>query len=231
MAGRRPGDNSRRPYRSPVRAEAARRTRTAILAAAHELFVASGYAGTSLRGIAQAAGVSVPTIEQAFGTKAKLLKTVVDVTTAGDDQPIPMLERAPAQAALATPTVADFLSLVTAEIAVVSERVSGIFTVVEQAAASDKQIARLAGDLDAQRRVVASWILDAVNHRGGRLRPGLSADQAIDTIWLLMGPAGYRQLTHGRGWTTDVFTQWLCDAISQLVLAPNPGRDTWDARA
>jgi AcrR family transcriptional regulator len=220
MAGNKPGDNLRRPYRSTVRAEAAHRTRSTILAAAHDQFVARGYAGTSMRSIAQDAGVSVPSIEQIFGTKANLLKTVVDVTRAGDDQPIPMLERAPAQAALATTTVANFLRLVTTEIAVVSRRVSGIFAVVEQAAASDEQIARLASELDAQRHVVASWILDALNRRGGRLRPGLSVDQAIDTVWLLMDPTVYRRLAHSRRWTTEIFAQWLFDAITRLVLAP-----------
>src|SRR4051812_50230327 len=91
--------NPRRRYDSPARRDRARRTRRAVLDAARELFVARGYAATSIRGVAAAAGVSVATVEQAFGTKRALLKEVVDVTRAGDDEPVAMLDRAPALAA------------------------------------------------------------------------------------------------------------------------------------
>jgi AcrR family transcriptional regulator len=220
MTADHPKGNPRRAYRSTIRADAAIRTRAAILAAAHESFVDRGYAATSLRAIAQAAGVSVPTIEQTFGTKANLLKTVVDVARAGDDEPIPILEREPARAAQTRVDVSDFLTIVTKEIGVVSDRVSGIFAVVEQAATSDDQIARLAQELDAQRRVVATWIVDGLRRRG-RLRRGLSVEQAIDTVWLLLDPTVHRRLRRDRRWPTAAFTRWLRDAITHLTLAPD----------
>src|SRR6185503_9112186 len=126
-----------RPYRSEVRTDAARRTRAAILAAAEEAFVANGYGGTSLRAVAEAAGVSVPTVEQTFGTKANLLKTVVDVARAGDDEPVPVLDRPPARAALAASDLTGFLDAICVEVATVAARVTGILTVMDQAAASD----------------------------------------------------------------------------------------------
>ena len=43
--------------------------------------------------IAAAAGVSVQTIYNTFGSKAALLKAVYDTTLAGDDEPIPMGRR------------------------------------------------------------------------------------------------------------------------------------------
>src|ERR1700748_651979 len=85
---------SRRRYQSPGRAEQARRTRARICAAATAQFLAAGYAGTTIRAVAAAAGVSVPTVEAAFGTKARLLKAAIDVATAGDDEPVAMLDRA-----------------------------------------------------------------------------------------------------------------------------------------
>jgi len=208
--------NVRRPYRSAVRTEAARRTRTAILGSAHEMFVARGYAGTSLRAIAEAASVSVPTVEQAFGTKAALLKAVVDVARAGDDEPVPVLERAPARAALAAGDVNGFVTAITAEIGAVAARVSGIFAVLEQAAATDAQIARLARDVDGQRRTVAAWIVEALGQRA-RLR--LTTEEAVDTIWVLLDPTVHRRLTHSRGWSTSRFVAWLADAMTRLVVA------------
>src|SRR4051812_19410784 len=84
-----------RRYDSPRRREQALRTRERILAAAREAFLTSGYAATTVRSVASAAAVSLPTVEQGFGTKAQLLKEVIDVAIAGDDEPIAVLDRAP----------------------------------------------------------------------------------------------------------------------------------------
>ena len=60
------------------------RTRRAVLAAASETFSLRGYAGTTMRHVAESAAVSVPLVEQLFGTKASLLKACVDVAIAAD---------------------------------------------------------------------------------------------------------------------------------------------------
>jgi AcrR family transcriptional regulator len=83
-----------RSYRSPQRAEQARRTRRQVLEAATAQFLRSGYSGATVPAIARAAGVSVPTVELLFGTKARLLKAAVNVAIAGDDESVPVLDRA-----------------------------------------------------------------------------------------------------------------------------------------
>lgn len=52
------------------------RTRTAVMAAAEQLFSEGGYAGTSMRDLAEASGVSQPLIHHHFGTKRELYKAV-----------------------------------------------------------------------------------------------------------------------------------------------------------
>ena len=84
----------RRGYASPARTEQARQTRKRVIEAATWLFVQQGYATTTMRAIADAADVSVPTVELLFGTKAQLLHVVIDVAVAGDDEPVPVLNRA-----------------------------------------------------------------------------------------------------------------------------------------
>lgn len=207
----------RRPYRSQARADRARATRRKILAAAHELFVAQGYTATGMRAVASVAGVSVPLVEQAFGTKRNLLKNVVDTTTAGDDEPVAMLARAPAQAARAATTSVEFLALAVAEIGTVAARVGAVHAVVAAAAAQDAEIADLAGDLDAQRRAVAAWLVENLDLRGG-LRPELDRARAVDTAWVLLDPVVHQRLTRDRGWSTDEFTGWLNDALTRLLL-------------
>ena len=81
-----------RRYSAPGREAQARRTRARIVAAAHESFARHGFAAT-IREVAEAAQVSPATVELLFGTKAALLDAVVDVALAGDDEPVPVLER------------------------------------------------------------------------------------------------------------------------------------------
>src|SRR5437016_2610782 len=96
MASQQPagGGTRARLYRSPRREQQARATRARIIAAAARRFLACGYAGTTMRAVAADAGVALPTVELVFGTKAKLLKAVIDVAIAGDDEPVPTLPAA-----------------------------------------------------------------------------------------------------------------------------------------
>ena len=63
-----------RRYVSEVRDEQARRTRRAVVTAARELFLAQGYAATTIDAIAEAAHVSRRTVFNAVGGKLALLK-------------------------------------------------------------------------------------------------------------------------------------------------------------
>ena len=180
--------------------------------------MAHGYAATSVRAVAAAAGVSVPTVEQAFGTKRALLKHVVDVTRAGDDAPVAMLDRDPARAAAAAGTAGEFLDLIAAEIAAVSARVSAVVAVVAAAAAGDPEIAALAAETDAQRRVVAGWLVDTLAGLA-ELRPDLPRERAVDAVWTLLDPVVHRRLAGDCGWSTTEFAGWLADALGRLLLS------------
>src|SRR3954447_6276052 len=57
----------------------AEQTRAEILRAAREQFVATGYAATSLKGIAAQAGVSVQTLYDSVGSKADLVRRLSDL--------------------------------------------------------------------------------------------------------------------------------------------------------
>jgi AcrR family transcriptional regulator len=64
------------------------------VAAAAELFIERGYAGTTIDAVAAQAGVSRRTVFQSVGSKVELLKTAWDWAVVGDDQPIPVADRA-----------------------------------------------------------------------------------------------------------------------------------------
>src|SRR4051812_565488 len=64
------------------RALQAEQTRTEILSSARRLFSSEGYASTTLRDIAAAAGVSVQTVFNSVGSKAELVRRLNDLIDA-----------------------------------------------------------------------------------------------------------------------------------------------------
>src|SRR5687767_790517 len=83
-----------RPYDSSNRVRQAQQTRRRIVEAAASLFVREGYSATSIRAIAEAAGVAVPTVYASLRSKANILRAVVDLTVRGDDEAAPLASRA-----------------------------------------------------------------------------------------------------------------------------------------
>src|SRR3954453_19368554 len=83
-----------RSYDSSNRSRQARETRRRIVEAAAPLFVRGGYSATSLRAIVERAGVAVPTVDASLGSKASILRAVVELTVRGDDEAAPLAFRA-----------------------------------------------------------------------------------------------------------------------------------------
>lgn len=216
-ASRDQGRQSRRPYRSPRRQEQARRTRRRILAVATEQFRNLGYAGTTMASVAAAAGVSVPTVELAFGTKAALLKAAIDVAIVGDDEPVPVLERPWVARAQAQAAPKAFLAVFAEQLAGAAERSDALVLVALEAARSDARLAPVAKQLKGQRAVIAAWIVDGLTARSP-LRPGIDRRHAIDVIWLLMEPAVFDRLNVDRGWSPKRFGAWFADSAFRLLL-------------
>src|SRR5215218_4283631 len=71
------GQPVKRRYDATSRRAAAAVTRDRICAAAEQLFVRDGYARTSIRAVAKAAGVAEATVYLAFADKATLLDAVI----------------------------------------------------------------------------------------------------------------------------------------------------------
>jgi AcrR family transcriptional regulator len=174
-----------------------------------------------MRDIATEAGVAVPTVEAAFGTKARLLKAVIDAAIAGDDAPVPMLERAWAERARAasdaTGIAAEFAGTLTAS----AQRAAGLVLAALDAARLDPDIAEVAAQLTRQREIMAAWLIDELTARSS-LRHGIGRGEAIDTVWLLMDPAVFTRLTGQRKWTVMQFRAWFTDTVTRLLLDPLP---------
>jgi AcrR family transcriptional regulator len=211
----------RRGYVSAARTQQARQTRRRVIDTATRLFVAQGYASTTMRAIAAEAGVSIPTVELIFGTKAQLLHVVLDVAIAGDDEPVPVLSRAWAQDAQSTDDVVDFLSAVAEVLQEAQVRSAGVMLAAYEAAASDPDIYVLVNDRELQRERTAGWIVDGVLGRAS-LRAGLDRAAAVDTVWMLMDPVVFSRFTRRRGWSADRYGAWFADSVAELLVGNLP---------
>ncbi|HEX8510616.1 MAG TPA: helix-turn-helix domain-containing protein [Propionibacteriaceae bacterium] len=206
-----------RPYRSPKRADQARRTRERVLFAATERFLVYGYAGTSLSAVAADAGVSLATVELAFGTKAALLKAAIDSATAGDHEPVAMLQRPFARRAAETQSARDFLAIFSEALAGSAARAAGLAAAAFEAAPRAPEVARVAASLAAQREAMSAWLVDGLWERSAP-RAGVTRQAAVDTVWALMDPVLFGRLVRDRGWTAEQFGRWFDDTIARLLL-------------
>jgi TetR/AcrR family transcriptional regulator, regulator of autoinduction and epiphytic fitness len=209
-------------YRSERREAQARETRRRIVEAAREVFLERGYGGATVRAIAAAAGVSVPTVELAYRTKARLLKAAIDVAIAGDDEEVPVLERAGMAAARAEPTAAGFARAVAAILAPAQQRSAGLVLVALEGASADPGLADVAQQLLRQRAATAADVVRTLASKA-ELREGRA--DAIDALWALMDPAIYRGLTRDRGWSTERYRDWFARAALDLLVAGSGGED------
>jgi AcrR family transcriptional regulator len=204
-------------YASEVRDEQARRTRRAIVAAAHDLFVAQGYAATTIDGIAEAAHVSRRTVFNSVGGKAALLKLALDWAVAGDDEPIAMADRPAVKAIRAEPDPRKALMLWVQTVSGVAARIAPIGEVLTAAADVDPAAAELLAEASRNRLFGATAFVRYLASLDG-LADGLTEQRAADLCWALMDGHLYRLLVVQRGWSAEEFTRWLSGSLAAALL-------------
>jgi TetR/AcrR family transcriptional regulator, regulator of autoinduction and epiphytic fitness len=171
--------------------------------------------------VAAEAAVSVPTIEALFGTKARLLKAAIDVAIAGDDEPVPVLDRPWADEAGKAGSLGEFLSMVAGTLAAAQQRSAGLALAVFEGSSRDAELQGLREQMVTQRDATAAWIVRGMT-RLAPLRPGLSIDEAVDVVWLLMDPAVFIRLTRQRRWDAGRYRRWIADALARLIVTCTP---------
>ena len=207
----------KKPYTSTLRAAQARATRRAIVDAAARLFTEHGYGATTVNAIAEAAGVSRKTVFTSVGGKTEALKLAIDWAIAGDDEPVPMLERPHIKAMQQEPDARRILASYARHIRQTSARTAPLHQVVQAAAGLDADIRALADDGRAQRirgmRVLAQSLAER-----GALKPDLTPAEAADILWLLNDPGVYHRLVTEQKWTPDRYERWVADALISLLI-------------
>jgi len=208
-----------RPYDSSRRAERTKASKREVIAAAQELFLARGFADTTVDAISVASRVPIATVYRLFKTKTAILKQVIDTAVVGDDAPVPLGDRPVVKDAQA----ADDPKAMTAAWAHVARQVfdntAALRLVLRVAAALDTEAAALQDSIEEQRRVGQARVARALAHKGV-LAPGLKETEARDIVYALMSIDTYRILRLEQGWSGARYERWLANALYRLLIAP-----------
>ena len=100
-----------------------------------------------MRAVALNTGVALPTVELAFRTKARLLKAVIDVAIAGDDDQVAMLDRQWARRAESIARAPDLVAAFAQVLVSSAERAAGLAATALEASRTDEDIAAVAAQL------------------------------------------------------------------------------------
>jgi len=212
-----------RPYDSTRRREKARENRVAILDAARRLFVADGYARTSIAAVAREAGVSPDLVYRHFSNKKGLVVELLNYAVTGELDAPKVLDQDRVRTTLAEPDQRQQVAMFAADIAARVARAQPIDDVIRSAGEVDADIAAMHARMHRTRIRNLRGLVEAVASHGP-LRDGLDVETATATVWVLAGPDTRRQLVDGAGWTQEQYAGWLHDAVASYLLgAPTRG--------
>lgn len=188
-----------------------------VIAAASRLFATRGYVATSMDDVALEAGVSRATVFNAVGGKGQLLKTAVDVAIVGDDDPASLPERQRSREIRAEPDPRRYLERYAEFVAEANGRVAPIAEAMRAAAGADEDARLVWRKHQTERRIGAANVVADVANKG-RLRKGLSHDDAADIVWVLIDPTLYAQLVLERRWDPARFREWIAQTLKSQLL-------------
>lgn len=211
------GGPVKRPYKSPLREQAARRTRSQIREAAARLFVQQGYASTTMRQIADSAEVSERTAYLAFPSKLDLFMEVIGVATTGDDQPIPIAERPEFRSALSERDGRKALGLIVTMATNFNERSGALVMAAHESAGAEEALREAVmrgGRAFAWDMALIAQALDT----HGALRPDLSVEEATDILVLLVSPLAHQVLRRDRKRSVTRYRRTVLKALERALL-------------
>ena len=204
-----------RKYSSAVRDEQAARTRTRILDAAAGLFLEHGYARTTIKDIADAAGVARDTVHAVYGSKARVLTALIDLRLVPDGAVTNVRQRPDAQAIRDETDQRTQIEMFARFIAGISTQLRPVFEILRTASAVEPEMASVFEEMDRFRmdnmQAYAKWIAAR-----GPLR--VSTKKAGEIIWTLASPDVGRMLCDELGWTQTQHARWLADTLIRSLL-------------
>lgn len=201
-----------------VRREKAEATRGKIIRAAHAEFVAKGFHGATMAGIARRAGVASQTVYFVFHTKPELISAVIDTAVMGEDDPQPPQALPWWADMVAEPDAAESLRIFLRGAGDLFARAAAISEVLRAAALTDDEVRQTHDHHEDLRREAFRQILETMEHKAP-LKSNHTLDEATDVFMTICGDSTYYLLTSERGWSHERVVEWWCETLPGLLLA------------
>ncbi|WP_457254262.1 TetR/AcrR family transcriptional regulator [Pedococcus sp. P5_B7] len=208
----------KRQYRSAARTAAAEETRARIRAAAVELFVARGWQGTTLKDVAERAGVGERTLYDSFGNKLGLLRHTIAMLTMGDESRVRAADRPEAIAARAMDDPHEALATHLRLATDLMNRAGDLILVSDAIPAADPDLQRTV-TRGTESAYELNLQLAQRFHSRGELRPGLTAATAADVMFTLSSPGVFNTLRRKRRWGQQRYQDWVITSATEQLLA------------
>jgi TetR/AcrR family transcriptional regulator, regulator of autoinduction and epiphytic fitness len=196
-----------------------RLARRAVVDAARDLFLERGYAATTVEAISEHSDVPPATIYRLFSAKLGILKALLDVSIAGDDQELTVQGRPEISALFAEPDPEKLLAGFDGINVAINARSTEVYRILVSASGSDPQAAALLTNYTRMRDQGQQLIAAALAHAHA-LQPGMQEHDAADIVHALMSPELYRLLVIDRDWPPERYEKWLTSTLIERLLAP-----------
>ena len=203
-----PVNPEKRAYRSARRRAGAEHTRASILRAATATFASRGWAGTTMRLVSEAAGVSLQSVEAIFGTKAALLRASVDFAIRGDTDSTPIVQREAVARMEAAKSAAEMLDLHAAHLRAINARSAWVEWAVEQAATHDASVGELWDQMNDNRAFGVRWAASTLLAKPDARRD-LTRGDVEAAFWVALDWGTYRTLTEHARLSANQYEAWL----------------------
>jgi AcrR family transcriptional regulator len=194
-----------------LRERRAQFTRDEILRAARRLFAERGYAGTSVRDIAKAAGVSAQTVYDSVGSKQALVARLNDLID--EEADVPSTARAAAESGDPA-VVAATPARITRSIL---ENCGDILRALVTGAASEPALAAVLEEGHRRHMAGAASMVGLLQELGA-LAPSVDADEAAETLAAIADFRFAIVLRESYGWPLDRIENWIASTSRALLL-------------
>ncbi len=207
--------------KSLSRSERAAQTRARMIDAAFDSFSQNGYQGTTMAGVAKAAGVAEQTMYFTFGSKASLLHEVMVTKRGAPDEPTDIMERAWVSEAVGEPDQRRVIAIMVENGTEIFRRLAPIADAMTAAGLTDPAVADALETIAAQRRQGMSRLVTVLAERG---RLATSAIRAVDVIDVVQSMSTYNAFCRGCGWSTEEYKAWAYRTITQILPQATPAK-------
>ncbi|OJU81626.1 MAG: hypothetical protein BGO10_08460 [Chlamydia sp. 32-24] len=202
----------KRIYNSETRDAGAAQTRSQILTAAKKLFQNKGFDRVTIDILAQAAGVSMPTIYAVFKSKRGVLQSLID-----DALPVEQFTEL-VDGSMNEQSPTKRLSITAKLSRQIYDAERGLIDILRGASVVAPEFKELEQERE-QRRYERQGEYVKKLMQDKALIKGLTIQKARDILWSLTGRDMYRMLVIERHWSSDEYEKWLGKVLVESLLA------------